>query len=104
MSISIPPTTSFPSLPSVSSNTGNKIGGGNEGGESFGSTITKAIDSIGQSQKGAEEEMARAVSGESQDMHKTIIALQTADLHLQLGLQVRNKLISAYDDIMRMQV
>jgi flagellar hook-basal body complex protein FliE len=105
MSISITPATSFPSISSISSNTTtNKVGGANDGGESFGSTISKAVSSIEQSQKSAEEEVARAVSGESQDLHKTIIALQTADLHFQLGLQVRNKLVSAYDDIMRMQV
>ncbi len=40
----------------------------------------------------------------SPDLHKTIIALQTADLKFQLGLQVRNKLIGAYEEIMRMQV
>lgn len=103
MSISFNPATSIPSLPSISSNTGNKVGA-NEGGDSFGSTISKAVESIEKTQKSAEEEVARAVSGESEDLHKTIIALQTADLHFQLGLQVRNKLVGAYEEIMRMQV
>lgn len=73
-------------------------------GEGFGSVIRDAVESIDQSQKGAEAEIAKAVSGESPDLHKTIIALQTADLKFQLGLQVRNKLIGAYDEIMRMPV
>lgn len=73
-------------------------------GEGFGSVIRDAVESIEQSQKGAEAEIAKAVSGESPDLHKTIIALQTADLKFQLGLQVRNKLIGAYDEIMRMPV
>lgn len=104
MNFSINPTNSIPTLSSISSNSSNKVGGASEEGGSFGSTIKSAVDSIEQSQKAAEEEIARAVTGESQDLHKTIIALQTADLHFQLGLQVRNKLIAAYDDIMRMQV
>lgn len=73
-------------------------------GEGFGSVIKDAVGSIDQSQKSAEGEIAKAVSGESPDLHKTIIALQTADLKFQLGLQVRNKLIGAYDEIMRMPV
>jgi flagellar hook-basal body complex protein FliE len=52
----------------------------------------------------AEREVAAAVTGESPDLHRTIIALQTADLGFQLGLQVRNKLVGAYEEIMRMQV
>lgn len=102
MSISFNSINAIPSLPSVSSTTENKLAL-NEG-DSFGSTISKAVESIEKSQKGAEEEIARAVSGESEDLHKTIIALQTADLHFQLGLQVRNKLVGAYEEIMRIQV
>lgn len=73
-------------------------------GDGFGSLIKDAVESIDNTQKGAEQEISRAVTGESTDLHKTIIALQTADLKFQLGLQVRNKLIGAYDEIMRMSV
>jgi flagellar hook-basal body complex protein FliE len=87
--------------------TGNKIAtGGAEatGGDDFGSLIKNAVDSIDKTEKSAEQEITKAVTGESPDLHKTIIQLQTADLKFQLGLQVRNKLIGAYEEIMRMQV
>ena len=71
---------------------------------SFGSLVKSAVESIEGTQKSAESEIARAVSGESPDLHKTIIALQQAELKFQFGLQVRNKLIGAYEEIMRMQV
>jgi len=71
---------------------------------SFDSTVRGALEALDRSQKGAEEEIARAVAGESPDLHKTVIALQTADLNFQLALQVRNKFIGAYEEIMRMQV
>ena|ERR1700674_3117009 len=71
---------------------------------SFGSVVKDAVQSLDKSQKGAEEETARAVTGESPDLHRTIIALQTADLGFQFALQVRNKVIGAYEEIMRMQV
>ena len=81
------------------------IGGGKgaEGG-GFGSMVKDAVESMDQTQKSAEQEIGKAVTGESPDIHKTIIALQTADLKFQLGLQVRNKLIGAFDEVMRMQV
>ena len=73
-------------------------------GGDFGSLIKDAVESVDDTQKSAEQEISRAVTGESPDIHKTIIALQTADLKFQLGLQVRNKVIGAYEEIMRMQV
>ena len=73
-------------------------------GDDFSSLLKDAVESIDKTQKGAETEISKAVTGESPDIHKTVIALQTADLQFQLGMQVRNKLIGAYDEIMRMQV
>lgn len=79
---------------------------GGIGGDSadFGSLVKGAIESINDTQKSAEHEISKAVAGETQDLHKTIIALQTADLKFQLGVQVRNKLLGAYEEVMRMQV
>ena len=80
------------------------VGGATSSGDSFGTFVKDAVESIEGSQKTAEQEIGKAVTGESPDLHKTIIALQSADLQFQLGLQVRNKLIGAYEEIMRMQV
>lgn len=56
----------------------------------------------------AQQEAARAVdalaSGESQSLHQTMIALQRADVSFQLMMQVRNKIVGAYEDIQRMQI
>jgi len=79
-------------------------GAGGAGGGNFGSLIKNAVESMDGTQKAAEQEVAKAVTGESPDLHQTIIALQSADLNFQLGLQVRNKLMGAYEEIMRMQV
>ena len=77
---------------------------GSAADSSFGSTVRQAVESLDNSQKSAEQEVTRAVTGESTDLHKTIIALQSADLNFQFALQVRNKLVGAYEEIMRMQV
>jgi flagellar hook-basal body complex protein FliE len=95
---------SFNSISPLSS--GDKIASGNvkSSGGGFGSMIKDAVESIDGTQKSAEQEISKAVTGESTDLHKTIIQLQTADLKFQLGLQVRNKLVGAYEEVMRMQV
>lgn len=80
------------------------ISGAQNAVDGFGDVVKSAVESIDATQKGAEGEIAKAVAGESPDLHRTIIALQTADLKFQFGLQVRNKLIGAYEEIMRMPV
>ncbi|WP_447972069.1 flagellar hook-basal body complex protein FliE [Nitrospira sp. Kam-Ns4a] len=44
------------------------------------------------------------VSGDSQNLHQTMIALQKADISFQLMMQIRNKIVSAYEEIQRMQI
>ena|SRR5258708_2381217 len=87
----------------ISSETTAAAGSGGASG-SFGSVVKDAVESLDQSQKASAQEMAKAVTGESPDLHRTIIALQSADLSFQFALQVRNKVLNAYDEIMRMQV
>lgn len=79
-------------------------GGPSSSSGSFGDAVRQAVDALDSRQKGAEQEIARAVSGQSPDLHRTVIELQTADLGFQFALQVRNKLVGAYEEIMRMQV
>jgi flagellar hook-basal body complex protein FliE len=90
-------------LSKLSSET-TSVASGTSSTTSFGSVVKDAVQSLDKSQKGAEQEMSRAVTGDSPDLHRTIIALQTADLGFQFALQVRNKVIGAYEEIMRMQV
>ena len=94
------------SLSQISPNTaGGSAGVASTGSSgSFGSMVRDAIDSVDQGQKAASQEIANAVTGDSPDLHRTIIALQTADLQFQFAMQVRNKLIGAYEEVMRMQV
>ena len=89
-------------FPQVSSATTSVAGGPTN--DFFGSTVRNAVESLEKSQQAANQEVAKAVTGESPDLHRTIIALQTADLSFQLAMQVRNKVVNAYEEIMRMQV
>jgi len=71
---------------------------------SFADTINNALERLNSQQINAEKETVKAVVGETPDLHQTIVALQTTEMKFQLALQVRNKLLNAYEEIMRMQV
>jgi len=44
------------------------------------------------------------MSGEGDDLHSTILASQRAELEFQMFMQVRNKVVSAYQEVMKMQL
>jgi flagellar hook-basal body complex protein FliE len=76
-------------------------GGG--GGESFGASLARLVDTEEQSHNTANTAVGGMLNGQV-DVHDAMIALQRADLTLQFGVQVRNKLMNAYQVIMRMPV
>lgn len=73
-------------------------------GPAFASVFTDAVNKVESFQQNAQQSIDRFISGEGEDLHKVALASQQADLTFQLFLQVRNKVISAYQEIMKMQV
>jgi flagellar hook-basal body complex protein FliE len=74
------------------------------GAPDFGDVLKDAISTVNEVQKQSDQEIQKLMTGESQDLHATLIAVQKADLSFQMMMQVRNKIIQAYQEIMRMQV
>ena len=74
-----------------------------ENGVGFGDSLTKLIGAVDTSSQEANSAVARMLDG-SGDVHEAMIALQRAELTFQLTMQVRNKLVQAYQEIMRMPV
>jgi len=70
----------------------------------FGEMLKKAIDDVNTLQKQAEEAKVKLAAGEVDDLHSVMIAGEKAGLALQFTIQVRNKVIEAYQEVMRMQV
>ena len=95
---------SFQAAPPVLQLNGGGAAAAASSSASFGATMRNAIESLDQLQIGAEHAIARTVAGDAPDLHRTMAALQTAELSFQFALQVRNKMIDAYQEIMRMQV
>jgi flagellar hook-basal body complex protein FliE len=75
---------------------------GAEGG-SFGETLRSAMDEMGSLQSQAETNVGEVLEGTGGDVHTALIAVEKADLSFQLMMQVRNKIVSAYQEISRMQ-
>jgi flagellar hook-basal body complex protein FliE len=73
-------------------------------GASFSDILSGAIGQVESARNDANQSVARFLSGEGDDLHSTILAGQRADLEFQMFLQVRNKVVSAYQEVMRMQM
>lgn len=72
--------------------------------ESFGTALQKALQSVDAQEKQVRTLNDQFVTGQISDVHNLIIASEKAQLGLQLTVQVRNKVIEAYQEIMRTQL
>jgi flagellar hook-basal body complex protein FliE len=70
----------------------------------FGETLRQAIDQVDSLQKEADDQITRFVSGEQENVHEVMIAMNQASLSFQLMTEVRNKMIETYQELIRMQV
>jgi flagellar hook-basal body complex protein FliE len=73
-----------------------------EGG-GFAETLRDAMKEMGNLQSQATTKVASVLEGTGGDVHSALIAVEKADLSFQLMMQVRNKIVSAYQEISRMQ-
>jgi flagellar hook-basal body complex protein FliE len=72
--------------------------------ETFGKMLARSLDDVNQLKLKADEAVENLAAGKQKDIHATMIALEKADIAFQLLMQVRNKIISAYETVMRTQV
>lgn len=70
----------------------------------FAQTLSKAIDAVNQRELEAQEASRLLASGQITDLHAVTIAAQKAELALDLTIAVRNKVLEAYQEVMRMQI
>ncbi len=72
--------------------------------ESFANALKDSIGKVNEIQKEADAAIEALANGESKNIHDTMIAVEKANLTFNMMLQVRNKLLAAYEEVMRMQV
>ena len=75
-----------------------------KGAPSFSEVLKDSISKVAELEKEASEQTAKLVKMETQDVHNTMISVQKADLSFQMMMQIRNKIIDAYQEIMKIQV
>jgi flagellar hook-basal body complex protein FliE len=78
--------------------------GASAGSGDFQSILQGSIGSIQSLQNDANTAVQKFLTGENEELHTTVLAMQRAELAFELGLQVRNKVVSAYQEIMKMQL
>jgi flagellar hook-basal body complex protein FliE len=70
----------------------------------FGEALARAIRQVENFRLEADQTVERFLAGEAEDLHTVALATQRAELAFELFMQVRNKVVQAYQEIMRMQV
>ena len=73
-------------------------------GNSFSSVLENSIGQVDQLLKVADEKNVELVAGKSENLHEAMIAFEKAESAFKLLVQVRNKAMEAYNEVMRMQV
>lgn len=69
----------------------------------FGDLLSENLEKANQIQLQADQAAKEMIAGKSKNIHETMLMLEKADMSFRLMMQVRNKIIDAYKEIMRMQ-
>ena len=72
-------------------------------GDSFGSILSNAVNKVNTLNDDAAAQVSNIVQGGGGDLNNVMVAVEKADVSFQLMMQVRNKIVSAYQDIEKMQ-
>jgi flagellar hook-basal body complex protein FliE len=70
----------------------------------FGAWLAGAVGRVNQDLARADQGLQQLATGEAQNLHQVMISLEEARVGVQLLVQVRNRLLEAYQDVLRMQI
>ena len=93
----------FPA-PSFGDGASGPQAGGSVPSGGFMDSLQHAISKANDIQLEASQATEALMTGQTQNVHQTMVALQEADVSFQLMMQIRNKLVTAYEEIQRMQI
>jgi flagellar hook-basal body complex protein FliE len=75
-----------------------------QNGASFSSILRDSVDKVNTMQAQADVSIDNLIAGRTKNIHETMLSIERADSSLKLMMQVRNKILDAYKEIMRMQI
>ncbi len=76
----------------------------NQAEDTFGKMISGLVGDVQQQQQAADQAIQQVSGGNAENLHDAMIAMEQADISIRFMVQVRNKAMDAYQEIMRMQV
>jgi flagellar hook-basal body complex protein FliE len=82
----------------------NKEAGASDGTKSFADTLQDAVSSVNELQHEADIQIQKLATGETKNIPEVMIAAEKSSVAFKLLTQVRNKIIDAYQEVMKMQV
>jgi flagellar hook-basal body complex protein FliE len=78
--------------------------GGIQAGQSFSSVLGRLVNEVNAKQTAASDAVRDLQSGQNMPLHQAVIAMEEASVSFQLMVEVRNKLLDSYQELMRMQI
>ena len=72
--------------------------------ESFGQLLDNVVSTVESKQGNAHEMTRKVLLGENDQLHQSVVAMQEASVAFSMMIEVRNKLVESYQELMRMQV
>ena len=97
--------TNFPNVAGLQGpETAGKAGAPDGKAGSFADALPSSIGEVNAMQQKADAAITALATGEKVSLHETMIAMEQADVSFRLMMQVRNKIVEAYQEILRMQV
>ena len=82
----------------------NRLHSSSQAGQSYADTLKEANSSVNEMQKSSDKAMQNLATGRTDNIAEVMVAAEKADIALKLMVQVRNKIIDAYQEVMKMQV
>jgi len=70
----------------------------------FGALLKDAISTVNDLQQRSDLEIQKIMTGESDELQTAVVAMQRADISFQMMMQVRNKIVQAYQEVLRMPI
>jgi len=99
----MPPISSIAPIQQIPLPAAPQIGGAAQPGN-FQSVLQGIVGGVEQAQNQAQQAVSNFLSGGNEELHSVALASQRASLEFELFTQVRNKVVSAYQEVMRMQL
>ena len=97
-------TAPISNITPVSMPDSSRLAGSTDQSGEFQNILSASIDKLESFNRNASDAVQKFLTGENEELHTVALATQKAELAFELGLQVRNKVVEAYQEIMKMQI